>query len=239
MCELFPKQVGCFYTRYGMGGGPDSRNGMCILGLNMINDKVFLIIWLWLYFMTLMGCIRIVNRIFQVASAKMRYFLIKIKMWRYFQKNSHIKHIQHYIKHCSIGDWFVLYQMSKNLNGRYFAEFLALLAMTVDPDPDQEPDHPEIHLSPEDIEKIKTSGASSSEGKSESSDEDEGDDEENGGKKSVFSGLDADLEGGDDGGGGGAASLSGKQRNLIKLGKHAKSANKKAMMAAAAMRRKR
>ena len=31
------------------------------------------------------------------------------------------------------GDWFVLYQMSKNVNKRFFAEFLALLALTVDP----------------------------------------------------------------------------------------------------------
>ncbi len=31
----------------------------------------------------------------------------------------------------SIGDWFVLYQMSKNLNKRFFAEFLALLSVKV------------------------------------------------------------------------------------------------------------
>ncbi len=32
----------------------------------------------------------------------------------------------------SIGDWFVLYQMSKNLNKRFFAEFLALLSVKVE-----------------------------------------------------------------------------------------------------------
>ena len=37
--------------------------------------------------------------------------------------------MKHYItKKCSIGDWFVLYQMSRNMNQRFFAEFLALLA---------------------------------------------------------------------------------------------------------------
>lgn len=127
--------------------------------------------------------------------------------------------------------------MSKNLNRRYFAEFLALLAMTVDPDPDQEPDHPEIHLTPEDIEKLKASGASSSEEGNSGESGEEGDEGEEG-SKNIFDKMD-DLEGGEESGGGGAASLSGKQRNLIKLGKHAKSANKKAMMAAAAMRRKR
>ena len=31
----------------------------------------------------------------------------------------------------SIGDWFVLYQMNKNMNKRFFAEFVALLSMKV------------------------------------------------------------------------------------------------------------
>ena len=31
----------------------------------------------------------------------------------------------------SIGDWFLLYQMNKNMNKRFFAEFLALLSLKV------------------------------------------------------------------------------------------------------------
>ena len=128
--------------------------------------------------------------------------------------------------------------MSKNLNQRFFAEFIALLAMTVDPDPNIEPEEPEINLSPEDIEKLRSNAASSS-GDSPSSSED-GEDDDDGKKENIFSKMDEELESGaGDGGGGGGSSLTGKQRNLIKLGKHAKSANKNAMMAAAAMRRKR
>jgi hypothetical protein len=31
----------------------------------------------------------------------------------------------------SIGDWFLLYQMNKSMNQRFFAEFLALLSIKV------------------------------------------------------------------------------------------------------------
>ena len=55
-------------------------------------------------------------------------------------KNKHVRHIQHYVATCSIGDWFVLYQMSKNMNKRFFSEFLALLSLKVNPDPDAEDD---------------------------------------------------------------------------------------------------
>ena len=245
MCEVFPKQAGCYYTRYGLGGGRDSRHGMCVLCLNMINDKVFVLIWFWHLFMISMGCIRFTTRAGQLCSSRVRYFLLKMKMSRFFKKNAHMKHIKHYVHHCSIGDWFVLYQMSKNLNKRFFAEFLALLAMTVDPDPSIEPEEPEINLSPEDIEKLRASGSSSSNEskKKEVSDDDDdedddSDDDEDKPKRGLMNIDEGMIEDGG-AGGGGAAALSGKQRMLIKLGKHAKSANKKAMMAAAAMRRKR
>ncbi len=242
MCEIFPKQAGCYYARYGLGGGMDSRHGMCVLGLNMINDKVFFVLWLWEYFLVTVGCLRIVNRGFQVSSSKVRFFLIKVNVYKYFKKNAHMKHINRYIHRCSIGDWFVLYQMSKNLNSRFFAEFLALLAMTVDPDPSMA-EEPEIHLTPEDIEKIRFAASSASNGsdRRNGASSSSSSDEEDGRRRrgNFLSRLDAELDDGGGDGGDGGGGLSGKQRNLIKLGKHAKSANKKAMMAAAAMRRKR
>ena len=45
----------------------------------------------------------------------------------------------------SIGDWFVLYQMSKNMNKRFFAEFIALLSLKINPDPYLSAD-PEIDI---------------------------------------------------------------------------------------------
>jgi hypothetical protein len=216
----------------------------------MINDKVFLLIWLWHGFLVIIGCLRVSTRSSQVLSSKVRFFLIKMNVNRYFRNNAHMKHIRHYVCNCSIGDWFVLHQMSKNINKRYFAEFLALLAMTVDPDPNIEPEEREINLSPESIEKIKSSTSSDYSDrrkKSYSSISDDGDEEDGDEvpekKPSFFSNLgeDYELDTGFEasGGGGSGGGITGKQRMLIKLGKKAKSANKGALMAAAAMKRSR
>ena len=161
---------------------------------------------------------------------------MKVKMMRYFKANAHMKHIQHYINNCSIGDWFVLYQMSKNLNKRFFAEFLALLALTVDPDPNIEAEEPEIYLSEEEIEKHKSGEYL----KSDDEDEDDQEEEEEEKPKRGWGnidGIDTELDLDPETAGGGDG-LSGKQRNLIKQGKHAKSAQRDAMKARMAMRRK-
>ena len=42
--------------------------------------------------------------------------------------------IKNYLTKCSKGDWFILYQLSKNLNRVFFMDFLTTLARTVDPE---------------------------------------------------------------------------------------------------------
>ena len=38
---IFPQVATCSYTRYArLGGGQEQKNAICILNLNMINDKV-------------------------------------------------------------------------------------------------------------------------------------------------------------------------------------------------------
>ena len=52
--------------------------------------------------------------------------------------------------------------VSKNLNKRFFAEYLTVLALTIDPDPSIENEEPEIYLSEEEIEKHRNWSAKSS-----------------------------------------------------------------------------
>ena len=42
MCYVFPRIVSCDYHRFGTGGKQENLNAICILALNIINDKVFL-----------------------------------------------------------------------------------------------------------------------------------------------------------------------------------------------------
>ena len=57
--------------------------------------------------------------------------MINMRMNRYFKRSHKMDKIRAFIDDCKLGDWFVLYQMSKNMNKRFFAEFLALLSLKV------------------------------------------------------------------------------------------------------------
>ena len=54
-----------------------------------------------------------------------------------------MRSVVEYINKCSYGDWFVLCQMSRNMNQRFFCEFLTLLSRTINPEPEIEYDDEE------------------------------------------------------------------------------------------------
>jgi len=129
MCHTFPRIASCEYWRWGTGGEQENINAICILALNIINDKVFLVLWWWFVLISLIATIRLIYRFIQCRCAFLRYQLINMRMNRYFKKSSKIKKIEGFLYQCKLGDWFVLYQLSKNLNRPFFMDFLTQLSV--------------------------------------------------------------------------------------------------------------
>ncbi|XP_023325624.1 innexin inx2 isoform X2 [Eurytemora carolleeae] len=127
MCQTFPRVVSCTYFRYGGGGRQEALQALCIIALNIIIDKVYLVLWIWFVILLIFGSFRIIQRCLQTLSI-FRYHLLRLRMHRYFKDSEQCANIQAYVANCSIGDWFVLYQMSKNMNRRLFYMFLNKLA---------------------------------------------------------------------------------------------------------------
>ena len=82
MMMMFVAVAVCNYQRYGRGGGQETKGAICILSLNMINDKVFAILWVWHCVLIIAGINRIVTRSIQLMSNRVRYFLMKMMMHR-------------------------------------------------------------------------------------------------------------------------------------------------------------
>ena len=49
MVRIFPKVTKCTFKNFGASGTIQQFAGLCILPINMINDKIFLVIWFWYF----------------------------------------------------------------------------------------------------------------------------------------------------------------------------------------------
>ena len=104
MCEAFPRVASCTYYQYGAGGRQTALNALCILGLNIIIDKVYLVLWFWYIILILCGLARLCVRMCQL-SPQFRYRQMGMRMHRYFKKNENIIKLKKYLGECSVGDW--------------------------------------------------------------------------------------------------------------------------------------
>ena len=55
MVRIFPKVTKCTFKNFGASGTIQQFDGLCILPINMINDKIYIGIWFWLFILLLLS----------------------------------------------------------------------------------------------------------------------------------------------------------------------------------------
>jgi len=124
MRELFPKLTTCQFERSGTGGGkPIVVFNMCVLSLNIVNDKVYLIMWFWFQLLFILTSLNLSYR----AAALMTPAIRRVVLWR-GAHTARWETINFISVNMPIGDWFLLRQVSKNVDEDTFVGLIERLA---------------------------------------------------------------------------------------------------------------
>ena len=132
----------CTFHSVGTAAGEQKFNSLCILSLNIINEKVkfeshfnlvtytshlqvYLLLWFWLFGLTILTATHLMFRLVTILMPPVRRLLIIIKSRGF--SDSDMNTTKSVLSHCYLGDWFVLYQLSKNSNTYFFRYLLKLM----------------------------------------------------------------------------------------------------------------
>ena len=74
--SVFPKVAKCTFHQYGPSGTIQEVDGLCILSLNIINEKIYIMLWFWFVFLSTVSAIQMVWRILSIISVWMREFTL-------------------------------------------------------------------------------------------------------------------------------------------------------------------
>ena len=62
MNMVFPKVTKCTFHKYGPSGTITQHDGLCILALNIINEKIYVFLWFWFDFVAIFSAMAILYR---------------------------------------------------------------------------------------------------------------------------------------------------------------------------------
>lgn len=123
MARVFPKVTKCTFHKYGPSGSVQKFDGLCVLPLNIVNEKIYVFLWFWFIILTFLSGLSLVYRAAVVCGPQLRLYLLRAR-----SRLSPQNHIETIAKNCYLGDWFVLYQLGKNIDPLIFKELIADLA---------------------------------------------------------------------------------------------------------------
>jgi hypothetical protein len=118
MARVFPKVTKCSFHKYGPSGTVEIKDGLCVLPLNIINEKIFIFVWFWLVFVAVVTGVFLVFRLFTFMAPHLRVFLITVNGGRSCKRSD----VEAILEPASLsyweklGDWFLLQLICKNLN---------------------------------------------------------------------------------------------------------------------------
>jgi len=120
MSRVFPKVTKCTFHKYGASGTVQTIDGLCILPLNIINEKIYVFIWFWFIFLAIISAIHFAYRLAVIFTPCLRENLLKARA-RLVQSYE----VTNICAKTTRGDWFILYQLGKNIDPIIFKEFLS------------------------------------------------------------------------------------------------------------------
>ena len=56
----------CTFHSVGTAAGEQKFNSLCVLSLNIINEKIYILIWFWMFFITSMTGLHLIYRLFTI-----------------------------------------------------------------------------------------------------------------------------------------------------------------------------
>lgn len=119
---IFPKTTKCKYRNYGPSGSLQTHDFLCILPLNVLNEKLYLILWFWMVFLVILSFLMVIYRLLVIGFPKIRAYILLVQV-RYFD----LKEMEKIVDSINYGGYFVLYMIGKNCNPFIFRELVSAL----------------------------------------------------------------------------------------------------------------
>ncbi|XP_034195874.1 optic ganglion reduced [Osmia lignaria lignaria] len=119
MVYVFPRVTKCLFYKYGASGTIQQHDSLCILPLNIVNEKTYIFIWFWFTILSILLLGLMVYRAAIIFAPAVRPRLLHLSSRLLCIETCHS-----ISKKIDLGDWWLLYILSSNMDSLIYRDFL-------------------------------------------------------------------------------------------------------------------
>ncbi|XP_077284729.1 innexin family member shaking B [Arctopsyche grandis] len=120
MIFIFPRMVKCsFFYKYGASGELERHDSLCILPLNVVNEKIYVFLWFWFIILGSLTFLTLIYRLIIILSPRMRVYIMRMRFCL-VKKES----VDTIVRESKMGDWYLLYMLGENLDSVIFRDIM-------------------------------------------------------------------------------------------------------------------
>ncbi|CAL1287234.1 unnamed protein product [Larinioides sclopetarius] len=127
LVKAFPRMTKCQFYDFGSSGDVQRVDALCILPLNVLNEKIFICLWFW---MVMLLCFTLIVLFYRLCFAGIPIVRYCALVTRAPQVNKGA--LEKLYKACHASDWFVLCLLAKNIDNKHFNSIIGKLAVAMD-----------------------------------------------------------------------------------------------------------
>jgi len=117
---IFPKVAKCTFERFGPSGTIEVFDGLCVLPINIINEKIYIFLWFWFILLSMITGMWLIYRLLTVCSRALRKAALRTRT----NMTVDAVTVDRITDRVTIGDWFFLMQLGANLDPFIFGRLL-------------------------------------------------------------------------------------------------------------------
>ena len=125
MIRIFPRVTKCRFFKYGPSANIETVDALCVLPLNIINEKIYIFIWFWFLFLGAITAVMILFHLVIIACPPVRVYVLNMRF-----RLTQLDHLHTIVRKTSIGDWFLIYMLGNNIDSVIFKDLVEDLANT-------------------------------------------------------------------------------------------------------------
>lgn len=123
--ELFPRMAQCEYFNIGSSGSTQRYDLLCLMPLNIINEKVFAFLFFWLIVVTALAALDVFSGILVMSS-----HYIRVRKLADLMYDGNLDVVNRASNYAARGEFFVLYLFGKNVTPYVFNDLMVQLSKT-------------------------------------------------------------------------------------------------------------